>query len=173
MCIAAVSFTHRRKFYCSSHHLFYFGSGLFPVIIIITLLNKMLFFIGLGLLAWALQYFFLPPLILPPCLASFSVEFHWYSVSQSWHSTSSVSPQFQLAPAPGRRLPLLDNAHPCLHRPLISGIPALLVTTGGSGRWGHCLCLACPCHCKGCESLKNNGSFLLLADTGWQTDRHT
>lgn len=133
-------------------------------------------FIGLGLLAWALQCFsffipLLPPLIPPPCLSSSTVAFHWYSMSQSWHSTSSVSPQFQLAPAPGRWLPLLDNAHPCLHRPLISGIPALLVTTGGSGRWGHCLCLACPCHCKGCESLQNNGSFLHWVDMGCQTDR--
>lgn len=63
--------------------------------------------------------------------SSSSVEFHWYSVSQSWLGTSSVSPQLKLAPAPERWLPLLDNAHPCLHRCLVSGIPALLVTAGG------------------------------------------
>lgn len=86
------------------------------------------------------------PPIPPPSLSPSSVELRWYSVSQSWHSTSSVSPRFQLPPTPRHWLPLLDNAHPCFHLPLISGIPALLVTTGGSGRWGHRLCLACPCH---------------------------
>lgn len=97
-----------------------------------------------------------------------SLEFHWYSVSQSWHSTSSVSPQFQLAPALERWLLLLDNAHPCLHRPLLSGIPALLVTTGGSGWWGHCLCLAWPCSPP---PLKTIEAF--SADTGCLTDRQT
>lgn len=37
----------------------------------------------------------------PPCLPLSSAELHWYPVSQSWHSTFSVSPQFRLAPALG------------------------------------------------------------------------
>lgn len=117
--------------------------------------NLITVFIGAGLLAWALHFFLppVPPLIPPPCISLSSMEFHWYPVSESWHSTISVSPQFQLTPALGHWLPLLDSAHPCLHRPLVSGIPALLVTTGGSGRWGHCLCLACPCHCSPLSSM--------------------
>lgn len=118
------------------------------------------FSFGLGLLACTLQC----------CSVSLASsrspqwEFHWYSLSQSWHSTSSVSARSCL----GLWLLLLDNAHLCLHLPLILGIQAWLVTTGGSGWWGHCLGLACPCHCHCSPSFPTqtqpfwyNGIFLL------------
>lgn len=95
---------------------------------------------GLGLLAFSLQSF--PPPPVNP-LSSALVPSVWYPLSQSWHGTSSASPRFQWAHVPQQWLPLLDNARLCLHLLLISGIPALLVTTGG---WSHCLILTCSCY---------------------------
>lgn len=42
-------------------------------------------------------------------------------------------PLLGFTPALKHWLPVLDNAYPCLKYLLVSGIPALLVTTGGSG----------------------------------------
>lgn len=134
---------------------------------------------SLGLLARAQQLFFFPPSPTSD-LSSSSVEFHWYSVSQSWRSTSSVSLQLKLAPAPERLLPLLDNAHPCLHRCLVSGIPALLVTAGGLGTMMSLSQFSLPLlppyfsHVKVRRGLIwNNWSLFHWADMGCQTDRQT
>lgn len=51
------------------------------------------------------------------------------------------------APALKHWLPVLDNAHPCLKYLLVSGIPALLVSTGGSGMMRSLSLFSLPLPC--------------------------
>lgn len=81
-----------------------------------------------------------------PCTSSpSSVEFHWYFVSQCWHSTFLSLSLVSLLP--WSSLPVLDNAHPCLKCLLVSGIPGLLVTTGGPGMMRSLSLFSVPLPC--------------------------
>lgn len=110
------------------------------------------FSIGLGLLAWAPCVFLFFPLLLSHIwfLLPASPCPQWSFTDILCHNPDTALPQSLLSFSL-----LLPRGTGCLFwtkpilvciSPLISGIPELLVTTGGSGRWGHCLCLACRCH---------------------------
>lgn len=117
-------------------------------------------------------------LLLPFPLPSSLVKFQWYVMSQSWHSTSSQSLlSFSSFLPLGHLAAFLDNARPCLHLPHISGSPTLLVTTRGSGWWGHrywiaCLCPLLPCSMAGGGAWSNRKQWKLSSDVIW-TDRLT
>lgn len=74
------------------------------------------------------------------------------------------------APALKPWLPVLDNAHPCLKQLLVSGIPALLVTTGGSGMMRSLSLFSLPLPCSHYFSHSKEGQTfkqLKLVPFGW------